>query len=68
MEERPDSDIDIMVDLDPSEPMGLLKYARMINDLESLLGRRVDMVESSSVKSFAAESINRDKVLVYERA
>lgn len=68
MEERPDSDIDIMVDLDTSEPMGLLKYARMINDLESLLGRRVDMVESSSVKSFAADSINRDKVLVYERA
>lgn len=68
MEEKPDSDIDILVDLDTSKPIGLLKYASMINDLESMLGRRIDMVESSSVKSFAIDSINRDKILIYERA
>ena len=67
-EERPDSDIDILVDLDKSAPMGLLQYAGMINKLETLLGRKVDLVEKRSVKPFAQESINRDKVLVYERA
>ena len=68
MEERSDSDIDILVDLDKTVPMGLLQYAKMINELEALLGRRVDMVERRSLKPFAQKSINQDKVLVYERA
>ena len=68
MEERPDSDIDILVDLDKSVPMGLLTYAGMINDLESRLGKKIDLVERRSVKPFAIENINRDKVLIYERA
>lgn len=68
MEERPDSDIDILVDLDTSVPMGLLRYAGMANRLEGLLGRKVDLVATGAIKPFAQESINRDKVLVYERA
>ncbi|MBR5257253.1 MAG: nucleotidyltransferase domain-containing protein [Bacteroidales bacterium] len=68
MEERPDSDIDILVDLDRSVPMGLLHYAGMANALESRLGRKVDLVASGSVKPFAQLAINRDKVLIYERA
>ncbi len=68
MEEKPDSDIDILVDLDRSVPVGLLKYAGMINELESILGRKVDLVAEGSIKPFAKDSINRDKVLIYERA
>lgn len=68
MEERPDSDIDILVDIDSSVPMGLLQYAGMANHLERLLGRKVDLVANGAIKPFAQESINRDKVLVYERA
>ena len=68
MEERPDSDIDILVDLDRSVPMGLLEYAGMVNALEGILGKKVDMVVEGSVKPFARDNINRDKILVYERA
>ncbi|MBO4566835.1 MAG: nucleotidyltransferase domain-containing protein [Bacteroidales bacterium] len=68
MEERPDSDIDILIDLDTSAPIGLLQHAGMINDLEALLGIKVDIVECNTVKLFARDSINRDKVLIYERA
>ena len=68
MEERPDSDIDILVDLDRSVPMGLLQYAGMINALEGILGKKVDMVAEGSVKPFARDSINQDKILIYERA
>ena len=49
-------------------PMGLLQYAAMINALEGILGKKMDMVAEGSVKPFAQESIKRDKVLVYERA
>ena len=68
MEERPDSDIDILVDLDTVVPMGLLQYASMINQLESLLDRKVDLVAKGSVKQFAKQRIDQEKILVYERA
>ena len=68
MEEQPDSDIDILIDIDSTASVGLLYYAGMINKLENLLGRKVDLVAWGSVKPFAQESINRDKVLIYERA
>ena len=67
MEERPDSDIDILIDLDQSAHIGLLQYAGMVNALEGILGKKVDMVAEGSVKQFAQDSINRDKVLIYER-
>ena len=67
MEEKPNSDIDILIDLDPSVSMGLLQYAAMINRLEDLLGRKVDLVATGTVKPFAQQTINRDKVLIYER-
>lgn len=68
MEEGPESDIDILVDIDNSIPMGLLQYSAMINELESRLNRKVELVTLNSVKSFAQENINRDKVLIYERS
>lgn len=68
MEERPDSDIDILVELDRSVPVGLLKYASMANELENRLGRKVDLVAQGSVKPYAKESIQKDSILVYERA
>lgn len=68
MEEKMDSDIDILVDLDRSAHIGLIQYAGMVNALEHILGRKVDLVAEGAVKPFAQESINHDKVLVYERA
>ena len=65
-EEMPLSDVDILVDLDRSQPIGL-KFFGMWNDLEQLLGRSVDLVEEGELLPFAVESANRDKKLIYER-
>ncbi|MBO5545660.1 MAG: nucleotidyltransferase domain-containing protein [Bacteroidales bacterium] len=67
MEERPDSDIDILVDIDASKHVGLLYYAGMVNNLEKLLDRKIDLVTDGTLKPFANESVNHDKVLIYER-
>ena len=66
-EERPDSDIDLIVTLMPGTQMGL-KYFGMICDLEDRLHRPVDMVIDGDLLPFARESANRDKRLIYERA
>lgn len=65
-EERPDSDIDIMVRYSP-EGVSLLKHAHIMNTLSDLLGREVDLVEEDCLLPFAAKSANEDKILVYER-
>ncbi|MBU9908542.1 nucleotidyltransferase family protein [Prevotella copri] len=65
-EETKDSDVDIMVSLDKSKPIGL-KFFGMWSDLEELLGRKVDLVSEGTLLPFAQESIERDKILVYER-
>lgn len=67
-EETPDSDIDIMVDLDKSKPIGLFQYVTMKLDLQELLHREVDLVERNELLPLAQESANRDKLLIYERA
>ena len=65
-EERPNSDVDILVILDHSQPVGL-KFFGMWNDLERMLDCKVDLVEEGELLPFAAESANRDKRLIYER-
>ncbi len=67
-EQRPWSDIDILVQYDRVRPIGLLKIAGMKVDLEDLLGCEVDLVEEGSLRPWAAESVNRDRKLIYERA
>ena len=65
-EEREDSDIDIMVRYSP-EGVSLLKHAHIMNTLSDMLGRQFDLVEEDCLLSFAAESANHDRILVYER-
>lgn len=66
-EQRPDSDVDILVEFDHSRPIGLFAYARMWRELRERLGRNVDLVEAGTLRPRAAQSAENDKVLIYER-
>ena len=66
-EQKPWSDIDILVQLDREKPIGLIKFAGIICDLEDLLGHKVDLVEEGSLKPYAVDNVNRDKKLIYAR-
>jgi len=65
-EERPDSDVDILVVLDHSQPVGL-KFFGMYEDLKELLHRNVDLVTEPSLSPFARKSVEHDRQLIYER-
>lgn len=67
-EETPESDVDILVDYDDSKGMvSLFKMGGIVMDLSDLLGCRVDLVENRGLKNFARKSVERDKILIYER-
>ncbi len=68
MEERPDSDIDLLVKLDKSAHMGLFAFSDLVNRLETAAGRPIDLVPEDALKPYARPSVNKDKLLVYERA
>ena len=65
-EETPLSDVDLLVQYDTGG-ISLLKHCAMINNLEDLLDRPVDLIEEGTLLPFAVESANRDKKLIYER-
>ena len=44
----PDSDVDILVDLDYSKPIGL-EFVQMKFDLETILNKKVDLVSSNGL-------------------
>lgn len=68
MEERENSDIDLLVSLDRPVSVGLFGFSELILNLEQATGKSIDLVVEGTVKPFAKESIEKDKVLIYERA
>lgn len=66
-EETPQSDVDILVKLDPNQTVGL-KFFGMYEDLKALLGKEIDLVTDRSLASYARKTVDRDKKLIYERA
>ena len=60
------SDIDLLVELDYSRPIGL-GFVRMKIELEELLDRKVDLLTSKSVSKYIQPVIDKEKVVVYER-
>ena len=50
-----------------NERISLMRIAGMMIGLEDLLYRKGYLVESGRLLPFAQESVNRDKLLVYER-
>ena len=61
-----ESDIDLLVDLDYSQPVGL-EFIQMKLDLERLLTRKVDLVSSLGVSKYIKPIIDQEKQLIYAR-
>jgi predicted nucleotidyltransferase len=61
-----DSDVDILVELDHTKPIGL-EFVGMWQDLQKLLGRKVDLVTLEGVSPFIRPHVESQKLLIYER-
>ena len=60
------SDIDILVDLDYTQRIGL-GFVQMQIDLESLLKTKVDLVSSNGLSKHIRPQIDNEKELIYAR-
>ena len=67
-EESPESDIDILVDYDRTQGnFSLFTMGGILMELSELLGNQVDLVDNRGLMQFARESVDHDKILIYER-
>jgi len=66
-EETENSDIDLLVKYADNTNLSLLDISRLIVSLSRKLNRRVDLVEEGHLKPFAVDSVNYDKIMIYER-
>ena len=60
------SDIDLLVELDHSSPVGL-RFIQMKLDLEKILRLKVDLVSANGVSRYIKPIIDKEKQLVYAR-
>jgi hypothetical protein len=60
------SDIDILVDLDYSQRIGL-QFIQMKIDLEKLLNSKVDLVSSNGLSKYIKPIVENEKQLIYAR-
>ncbi len=64
-EARPDSDIDLLVEFQPQARVGLLGFARLMNELTELLGRKVDLVSKPGLKPLIRDSVLAEARVIY---
>ncbi|MBM3404931.1 MAG: nucleotidyltransferase domain-containing protein [Bacteroidetes bacterium] len=63
---RKDSDIDLLVELDYSKPIGL-EFIQMQLDLEGLLDQKVDLVSENGLSKYIRPFVDAEKVIIYDK-
>jgi predicted nucleotidyltransferase len=63
---RPDSDVDVVVELAEDAPWSLFEWVDMIEELKAIFGRDVDLVEKSAITNpFRRKSILGSREVLY---
>ena len=64
---RTDSDVDLLVTFYPDAPWSTLDFVDLRQELASLFGRNVDLVEERAIRNpYRKASILRDKSVLYD--
>jgi uncharacterized protein len=64
---RPDSDIDVAIELEPGSGAGLFEMVRMQDELTRLFRRAVDLGTWKSMKPTVRRAAERDAVILHAR-
>lgn len=64
-EERPDSDTDIMIEIDPESHMGVWGYAGLKEYIATLFEGPVDVVDRDALKPYVAPAATADAIYAF---
>lgn len=63
-----DSDVDLLIEYDYNEKVGLLKHAEIILALEGILEKEVDLVPVEALRETLRPYVDTNKIMIYERS
>lgn len=66
-EQKVDSDIDILVELEPKVRVGLFKFAEMQEILSRHLGKKVDLLTFEGLSKYIRDQVLEKAETIYER-
>lgn len=61
----PNSDIDVLVEFDPAARIGIVKFESLVEGLEAMVGRKVDLVTKRGLKPWVRPEVLREARVVY---
>lgn len=64
-EQTEDSDVDILVEFDPSYQFGLLTYCHIENQISDTLGKKVDLVMKRALKPYIGKRILEEVIYLW---
>jgi len=66
--QRPDSDIDLLLELDERRKIDLLDYAGIVAEIQKLVPQRVDAALRGTLKPHVVRNAARDEIQVFKRS
>ncbi len=64
-EERPDSDIDVMVEIDPAACVGIYEYVSLVRTITEMFPERVDVSNRAALKHYIRPRAERDAIYAF---
>jgi hypothetical protein len=64
-EMRPGSDVDVMVEFDPNTRIGVIRFESLSEELEALIGRKVDLVTKRGLKPWIRPQVLKEAQVIY---
>ncbi len=64
---RAESDVDILIELEPGVPVGFFKFVEMQDELSQIIGRTVDLNTPHSLSRHFRQKVLQSAQIIYER-
>ena len=64
-DDRPDSDIDIMIEVDPAAPIGVYEYVALKDYIAELFDGPVDVVSRDGLKPYVRPAATADAIYAF---
>jgi len=65
-DDKPDSDIDLLVEFEPESEVTLLDLVRMERELSAIMGRKADLLTLDSISPYIREEALSETKTLYE--
>lgn len=66
-EQTAESDVDLLIRFSADSNVDLWDYAGILQDLEDLLGIKVDLAKEGKLRPGIEQEVDKEKILIYER-